>query len=65
MTVGVVVRGELHVGVMQGALIRTRDEFRIDNARVGVQRNVLVQTVVVNTGYHGTLFRHSRFFFDD
>src|ERR1700690_4203373 len=62
MAVGVVGRAELHVGVMQFAGISSGQKFRVNDAGVGVEGDVLVQSVVVNAGDERALFSHGGFF---
>src|ERR1700693_813418 len=65
MNVGVVCGLEAHVGVMKGSSIISVEQFSVDDAGVGLQRHLSVQTIVVNACYHRTLFGYGRFLFDD
>src|SRR5579864_2777694 len=63
--VGVIGRAELHIGVMERALVSAGQQFRIDDARVGVERDVFGEAVVVDAGHHRPLFGYRCLFFDD
>src|SRR5437868_10963689 len=63
--VGVIGRVDLHVRMMQSTAVSAIQQFGIDNAGVGIQAHVLRQTVVIDTGYHWTLFGHSCFLLDN
>ena len=49
--VSVIARVELHVVVMQGASVRSREELGVNDAGVGVERDLLFQTVVIHAGH--------------
>ena len=65
ISVCIVGRLELHVVVMQRALIRAGQEFGVNNAGVGIESDLLRETVVVNAGHERALFRDCCFFLDD
>ena len=50
---------------MQRALVCSGQKLRINDAGVGVERDIFGQAVVVDAGHHGALFRDGCFFFDD
>src|SRR5580658_1316161 len=65
IAVGVVGRRELHVGVVQGSTVGSGQEFGVDDAGVGVERDVVVQAIEVDAGHEWALFGYGSFFFDD
>src|SRR5579862_6245021 len=56
IAVRVICGREAHIRMMKRPLIRTREEFGIDDAGVGVKSYAFGQTVVVNTGDLGAFF---------
>src|SRR6266550_4501996 len=57
MSVGIVGRVETHVGVMESASIDAFQLFRIDDAGIGLQCDVLRQAVLINAGHERALLR--------
>src|SRR5208283_3018113 len=63
--VSVVRRVEMHVVVMQRAGVGSGEKFTVNYAGVGVERDLLLQAVVVNAGDKRALPRDRGFFLDD
>src|SRR5208337_2407970 len=63
--VSVVRRVEMHVVVMQRAGVGSGEKFTVNYAGVGVERDLLLQAVVVNAGDKRALLRDRGFFLDD
>src|SRR3981189_240912 len=65
VSVGVVSGLKLHVGMMQRSGVIPIEQFGIDHAGIGLQRNVPRQTIVVDAGYDGALLRNGSFLLDN
>ena len=48
VAVGIVGRRESHVGVVERSLVRSGQEFGIDDAGIGVERDAFVQAIEVD-----------------